>query len=274
MEASASLREAQLQKQLDKTLAELRHSREQRDKDVAELRHFREQEATWDRRQTEYEELAKQHRLIRGLLEDANEKSEQEAKNKDFMLQRIDKLRTENSSLKTRLEELQQQNLASSDELVVENTKLRTQLRDAELAKESAEKREKSTNTTMDYMRDQLQTAQARAIEHKTRLDESLATIARLETQASGEVAKLKQIHVNKAYETAMKHLSQKTLELEAERKLNQRKDDEIQRLKSEKKAYGTRQSSVPRSPRVGPGSRAASPLPGPRDRVNHLRNG
>ena len=84
--------------------------------------------------------------------------------------------------------------------------------------------------------------------------------------KASGEQARVKQIHVENQTRALRESAERAQIMVKERDELLRRKEEEIKGLKT-RQGVGTRASSVPMSPRVGPmaggGSRAASPLPG-----------
>jgi antirestriction protein len=240
-------------------------------------KHQRELEAAWDHQQTNHENLSKEHRVLKSELESKQKSLDAANRVKENMEQRNIKLLAELSELRAQLSEQKRVNLLSDDEKIVELTQLRQQLQEERAAKENALKAQKSTESSMEYMKDNLRQAQDSASNWKMQHDIGQEEITRLQKIASGELTTTKKVHYNSGYEALMQQYKQERVQKEHYRRLAEKRDEEMVKLKEkEKKAYGTRQSSVPRSPRVGPAgasSRAGSPLPA-RDRVSNLRNG
>lgn len=255
------------QVELDK-IRETSHSNDKR---------YRELEVIWEKRQFDYEELSMRYRVTMGELEAERMAKEQAVKTKDSTLLRIDKLRAEVLDLRTQLTDAQNVNLASVDEKVVEVTRWRKEATDEKAAKERAIKQKESSESTLEYIKDQMRDAQTQASDWKDQYEKAAAELADLQKKTSGDIGAHKKIHydrTNNIYKKQLEHERMKNANLERQ---NGRQEEEIQRLRGMQKGYGTRGSSVPRSPRVGAGgtgSRAASPLPNNRDRVSNLRNG
>jgi chromosome segregation ATPase len=238
---------------------------------------YRELEAIWEKRQFEYEELSTRYRVTMGELENEKLAREQAVKTKDFTLLRIDKLRAEVVDLRTQLTEAQNVNLASEDEKVAEVTRWKKEAADEKVAKERAIKQKESSESTLEYIKDQMRDAQTQASDWKEQYERAAAELADLQKKTSGDIGAHKKMHYDRTNDILKKQLAHERIRNANLERLNGRHEDEIQRLRGMQKGYGTRGSSVPRSPRVGaggPGSRAASPLLGNRDRVSNLRNG
>ncbi|KAF2179844.1 hypothetical protein K469DRAFT_673661 [Zopfia rhizophila CBS 207.26] len=243
----------------------------------ASERHSRQFEATLNRRQTEFEDLTRRCLMLQEQLETANTRVERADKEKVIKQEQYERKCAEVQEVKAQLEQQQQTNLASDDEKVAEITQLRLDLAACKLTEEKATKLAKSTEETLGYVREQYQNAQSIAAEYAQANQLLQSQVAKLEKKASGEAARLKQIHLEKNHETMVKMNDQLKIRKGHLERLLERKEDEISRYKNGKGVgMGTRAASVPRSPRVGgaSGSRAASPVVGGRDRVRDLRNG
>lgn len=237
----------------------------------ASAKRTQELDATLNDRQTNYEDLSKQFRLTTSALE--NEKLQKEraltrSVNSD---ERNKKLNAEIADLKTKLSALQASNMSSPDEKAAEIARLQKENEDMAKKLNSALKDKSSADSMLEYIKDELRTAQSQAAEWKSRCEAANSELEHLQPIAAGEVTKTKEIHYQRSTELLRQqyeHTKMVNLKME---KVLQQKEEEIQRLKGgARDRYGTRQSSVPRSPRVG--SRAGSPAP--RDRVSNLRNG
>lgn len=121
-----------------------------------------------------------------------------------------------------------------------------------------------------DYVREQYQTASQQAASFGTTTSALTAKVAELETKASGEQSKLRVQTLDTHHKDLSARNRQLELMLKSREELLNRKEEEITRLKeSGRGRMNTRQSSVPRTPRIGsplaaaPGSRAGSPAAG-----------
>ena len=236
-----------------------------------EKRH-RELEEVWDRRQTDYEDLSKKHRVLLGELEANKTKMEKVIKSKELTNQQIEKLRNEVAELRANLQEQRGINLASTDEKVAELTRWRQEAAEEKKLKEAAQRSKETTDGMLEYQKDQLRNAQEGAASWKDAYESIAAELTALKARDPVAVAEIKKQHQDNVLEAARKQLSAAKVERETLVKMLMQKDEEIHKLKNGRGGYGTRGTSVPRSPRIGAGSRAASPLA--KDRVSNLRNG
>ena len=128
----------------------------------------------------------------------------------------------------------------------------------------------KSGDEALDYLRDQYQTASNSAARDSKANAALEVTVAELEAKASGEQSRLR----DKSLDNYTRNLSARNRQLElmlsTREELILMKEEEITKLKeSGRGRMNTRQSSVPRTPRIGsplatgPTSRQASPAAG-----------
>lgn len=115
-----------------------------------------------------------------------------------------------------------------------------------------------------DFFSSTYQTASQAVSELRSQNNDLERNVADLTKKASGEAARLKQLGADqraKKYEKEVERLKVMVRNLE---ELVRKKDEDLRAMKG-RSGYGTRQSSVPRSPSVRPsrGSRANSPLAG-----------
>jgi chromosome segregation ATPase len=236
--------------------------------------------ASWEKRQYEYEDLVQRHRLLMGKFESATKTTETNAKHRELTTQRYEKRGAELEDLRKQLAEQKAVNATSDDEKIALITRLRDELAESKLKEDRATKRAESSEQTLEYTKEQYRLAQDSATDLAQQVATLNSAMPALQIQASGELTALKSLHLSKSYGVLKRKLEVAKVERENAAKILEKKDEEIAKLKSEKKSYGTRGGSVPRSPRVGAGasagppSRGASPLPGGRDRVANLRNG
>jgi hypothetical protein len=138
----------------------------------------------------------------------------------------------------------------------------------AEDAQKKAEKDALQKESLTGFLRQQYQDATARMGELNQDNDELLAKVKVLEKKASGEIVRVRQLHLDQSQKRLLSdnaRLQQENKHLTAQIK----KEQETQKLR--KSGIGTRAGSVPRSPRVGPVSRGGSPAPA--HRVGALKN-
>lgn len=245
---------------------------EQRALDVAKAsaNRTRELDATLDDRQTNYEDLTRKLRIATSALQDEQTKRERATTLKENADERNKKLQAEITDLKAKLSALQAHTLASPNTQAAEIARLLQEHADMAKKLNSALNDKRSADSMQEYMKDELRSAQTQAAEWKERWETANEEAERLQVLAAGQVTSLKKIHYDRSAELLRQQYERLRIDNENKAKMLQAKEEEIQRLKGGARGYGTRQSSVPRSPRVG--SRATSPVS--RDRVNTLRNG
>ncbi|KAF2789786.1 hypothetical protein K505DRAFT_365297 [Melanomma pulvis-pyrius CBS 109.77] len=250
------------QRALEKAKAELK----------AHNKRFREHQVTWDKRQTEFEDLHKNHRVLLGEIETCKKSLETSVKQKENAKERFNKKAAEFEELRTLYNQLQTTNLASDDNNVVEIARLRKELAESKEAEARAVSKAASIENTLEYTKEQYRNAQDSATEFKEANDTLTAELAIANKKASGEVAKLKKLHLDRSFDEVVKQRDSLRTEKSTLEKVLQLKEEEIARLKSAKDVrMNTRgQSAGPKTPR--PGSRAASPTSF-RNRVSNLRN-
>jgi chromosome segregation ATPase len=204
--------------------------------------HFREQEERWDERQTEFENLSRDYRLLLGKQQTVENKLETVTKNNNTLRER----------LATRTSEMKE--LAEANE-----------------AKERALSAAKTAEASEDYLKASRSDAQDKAAESVTKLNELEARMPQLELAASGEATKRKAMHLKKVYDQQDKQIKNLRAELAIVKRTLQSKEDELTRLKSTgRMGVGTRGTSTTPQPKIR--SRAGSPILG--GRIGTLRSG
>jgi hypothetical protein len=180
----------------------------------------------------------------------------------------IELLKEENRTLRSQLAEARLILETSAIPEIAAMEKLRQEKEKAEEARTKAEKETASQNLLTKYLSEQYAEASTRAAELSQENEEYLSRTKALEKTASGEISRVRQMHQSEQQKrTAAEniHLKQENKNLTV---VLQRKEEE---LRNRKAGIGTRAGSVPRSPRVGPTSRAGSPIPD--RRIGVLKN-
>ncbi|KAF2742189.1 hypothetical protein M011DRAFT_481892 [Sporormia fimetaria CBS 119925] len=263
--------------ELSKLRAQLDEMQHQLENAQIEVRDAREQKGTWEQRQTAHEDLAKENRRLRKKLQESEKNREFQEKMRQIQGNQKEKLQEQLAEKKTLIEKLEADAAASTDENRVELARVRAENETLKSAVTAARKSKESTENTMEYLKAQSAKEHTKYAELKAKHEEVVAKVVELERMASGEMTELKKIHFDNAYKVMENQIKGKTQEVEMLKKLLEQKEAEVTKLKSEKKGYGTRGSSVPRSPRVTAASisRGASPAAaGGRNRLSDLRNG
>lgn len=227
---------------------------------IQERKERREESVMWDRQQTEHENRQGQYRRLFNEKTAVDRALETMTANREKIRGQIDVQSAEIRTLREELEALRDLTLASSDEKDVEITRLRKELETANLEREKALNSVKSQEGMMDFLKDNYRDAQNAAAQLRTDVETLTSQNTKLAHQASGEVAKLKQIHFDRSTRNLMqqnKALQSETATLKATLKA---KEEELVRAKnnSGRAAYGTRGQSTTPQPKTR--SRAASP--------------
>jgi hypothetical protein len=223
--------------------------------DIGELQ-FRFEEQT-----TEKRTMTKDLSEIKAQLEVAGRQRESRDATIDKIKEEVRALRAQLSDAHTALEGSQVPEIAAME-------KLRQEKEQAENAKTRAERAAVMQESTMGYARQQMEEARSRAIELQEQNQEYEARLTLLERQATGEITKARQLFLDERSKSESAENLRLKQEIRNLQQLLQRKEEE---LKSRRSGMGTRAGSVPRSPRVGPASRAGSPIPD--RRIGALKN-
>ncbi|KAF1847931.1 uncharacterized protein K460DRAFT_333448 [Cucurbitaria berberidis CBS 394.84] len=236
----------------------------------AEQQRFHDHEEMWDKQQTVHENVTRAYRLLLGQHKTAEEKLETMTKNNETLRERLANRTSEMRQLSEQLEEQRATHLLSKDGQIAEITRLRKELATAQEDKQRALKATQSAESTLEYTKEQYRLAQDAASTSQVTVDELTTSNATLQHQASGQVAKLKALHLDRQYENQDKQLRSVRAENAILRKSLAQKDEELQRARNNpgRAGVGTRAHSITPQPRVR--SRAASPMGG---RLSSLRN-
>jgi hypothetical protein len=236
-----------------------------------EQKRFHEHDNMWDKQQTVHDNLAAEHRAVKGKLQAAESKVETLTKNNATLTERLTTRTAETRELEKQLKDQRATDCLSPDEQIAEITKLRKELAEAREERDKALKKASTAEETLDYMRGVFQDARNAASASTTRVEELVAENAVLSKAASGEATKRKSMHIDRSYDEQQKHIARLKTELGVTKRTLQTKEEEILRLKSVgRPGVGTRGTSATPQPRVR--SRAGSPtFPG--GRVANLRN-
>lgn len=235
----------------------------------AEEERFREHQVMWDKQQEEHENLVREHRLLLGKQKDTEAKLKSVTESKETLQERLVARTAEKQALEVQLKEQQAIGLSSSDEMVVEMTRLKTDLAAAQEERQKAVKSAQSTEAMLDYIKEQYRTAQEAASLSQASVSSLTKDNADLSRQASGEVAKLKQIHHDRQFEQLKRQNENQRAEIANLKRFLSQREEELVRAKNNmgRMGVGTRAQSATPAPKTR--SRAASPM-----RVSNLRNG
>lgn len=241
---------------------------------LSEQSRFHETEIMWNRQQTAYEDLSRQHRLLQSSLKESNDKVDALTKSNESYSVRLTDRTQELRVAAAQLREERETHLLSHDEKVAEVAKLRSELAEAIQEKERAVKSAASANSTLEYTKDQYRTAQDAATSSAAAVANLEAENAKLSYAASGERTKLKAMHLDRQHSSTVTINKSLRAEIAILKKTLASKEDELARAKLNggRMGVGTRATSVtPQPNRVR--SRAGSPSVG-NSRLSNLRNG
>lgn len=235
---------------------------------------FREYQVSWDKQQTVHEDLSRKYNMLKSAKETAENKMERATNREASVRERLDTKATEHQDLQLRYKALQDAQLLSEDGKVAEIARLRKELAEAREAEQRAVKNKQDSEEQSDYMKEQYRHAQDVASLLTTHNEELSGRLLNAEKEAAGGAQALAQFHYERQNTLASQQDEYTAIQVRHLKQQLQAKEDEITRLKASRGVgVGTRAQSVgPRTPR--PGSRAASPMPGNRDRLANLRNG
>ncbi|KAJ4377375.1 hypothetical protein N0V83_000200 [Neocucurbitaria cava] len=257
---------------LRRQLAQIEEAyRKERDARKAEEQRFSDHEEMWDKQQTVHENLTREYRLLLGQQKSTEEKLETMTTNNETLRNRLADRTTEMKQLNDQLDEQRATHLLSEDEKIAEITRLRQELTTTQAERQKALRNVQTTESTLEYTKEQYRLAQDTATSSQSLMEELTASNAKLQHQASGQPAKLKALHLDRQAENQDRQIKSLRAEnLILKRTLGQ-KEEELQRLRSNpgRAGVGTRAQSVTPQPKVR--SRAASPMGG---RLSNLRNG
>jgi hypothetical protein len=218
--------------------------------------------------QYRFEEQTTQKRLLIHDINEVRNQFEITQKQKESRDITIDKLKEENRELKTQLADARTALEGSALPDVAAAEKLRQEVEQAQQAMRKAEKETASQSSLNGYLSQQYNEASSRAKELANENHEMESRIQVLEKKASGEIARARQIFQDEQNKRTAAENARLKAQVNNLNALLSRKEEE---LRNKKAGVGTRAGSVPRSPRVGPASRANSPIPD--RRIGALKN-
>jgi chromosome segregation ATPase len=258
--------EARLRRQLAGVEEALEHERSH---GRAAAEEFHEKETDWDKRQTKFEDLEREYRLLLGRMKVTEEQLETANKNKETLQERLTARTLELREVNEQLEAQRKTDSLSEDEKIKEITRLRSELAAAQEEAKRAVNNKQSVESTFEYQKEQFRIAQDAASAAQSSVDELSKENAKLQHQASGEPARLKALHLDRLYEQQARQIKRLKAETTVLKHTVKQKDEELARVKNTgRTGYGTRaQSATPQPPKIR--SRAGSPMGG---RLSNLR--
>ena len=237
---------------------------------------YQDEKVQWNEQQTQHENREEQHRKL--LREKANLERALEA-----MTTKYDKARAqveaqavEKRSLTEELDAQRVLGLASNNDKDVEITRLRKEIEAAILERNKAQNSAKTSDTNLEYTKEQYRIASNTAGQLQTELNALRAQNEKLAQQASGEAAKVKALHLDLSAKNMLQQINGLRNENTNLKSVLKNREEDLLRAKnnSGRAAYGTRGQSTTPQPKTR--SRAASPergstAPRGRGRISNL---
>ncbi|KAI0124143.1 hypothetical protein BJ170DRAFT_598466 [Xylariales sp. AK1849] len=190
----------------------------------------------------------------RGTFEAERNATRKEAQNLKILLEKstneITTLKESNADLKQKLSEASESLINGTNPELAKMARLAKEAEEARSTAAASEKKVSITQNNMDYTRDQYQQASQRAIELKTENDDLQQQVVELTRKADANIVLVNQTQSRDEVRELSRLLAeQKAIIRERESELN-RVREQLSSLKNGRRE--TRQSSVPRSPRLG----------------------
>lgn len=251
-----------IQEELKSELAELKAIMTKKDA------HNRDLEKHFDKQMDRFEVQTRELEGLRRELEEAKKNIDDILDLKSRRDETIVVLKDENRALKTQLQEAFKTLEGNVIPEIAELARLRREKAEAEEAADKAAKQAAAAQNLSSYLQDGYRKASDHALEVGEQNDILGAKVKELERIASGEANHLQKATISNRDEMTIIELRRLRVELKNTKAVLTKKEEE---LKSKRGGIGTRAGSVPRSPRVGPSSRATSPIPD--RRIENLRN-
>ncbi|KAJ4352913.1 hypothetical protein N0V95_003823 [Ascochyta clinopodiicola] len=223
-------------------------------------REHREKESMWDKQQTEHENRAQDYRKLLNEKREVDHAYESKTRDLEKLRTQLEAKTAEIRILRDELEAQRTLGLISHDEKNVAITQLRKELEIAQLDRDRALRSVKSTELTLEYTTEQYRTVSNTASQLRTEVTSLQTENAKLTHQASGEVAKLKHLHLDKSTKNLIQQNKALISENSRMKVTLKQKEDELIRAKnnSVRMGYGTRAQSTTPQPKTR--SRATSP--------------
>ncbi|PVI04382.1 hypothetical protein DM02DRAFT_669194 [Periconia macrospinosa] len=258
-----------LQKQLEDSKQEAKNERNLR---RALQKQHKEEHKIWDLQQTRYEEFSRTYGSLKKEKEAAETRLEAAARTEANLREQLTTQKNENTAMQSTLKELQTLHLQSEDEKVAQITRLNQELEAAKESEKRAIKSKASSERDLEYIKDQYQQAQTAAREAQEANEELKKQLDAATRRDPEKIYNLAELHYQRQEKLLGRKEEANLALIEMLKKQLATKEEENVRLKAARGVgAGTRAQSV--GARTRPSSRAASPLPGNRDRLANLRN-
>ncbi|KAF3009458.1 hypothetical protein E8E13_001943 [Curvularia kusanoi] len=237
------------------------------------LKEYQQDQIMWNEQQTQHENREQQNRKLLNDKAELERSLESMTNFRDKYRAQLDAKADEVRELRENLDAQRNIGLASTDEKDAEITRLRKELEAATVERTKALNSVKSTESQFDWAKEQYRVASNTATQLKSDLDSLRSENEKLAQQASGEVAKIKKLHLDRSMKNMMQQNKVLQNELSQLKTILKQREEELVRAKnnSGRAAYGTRGQSTTPQPKTR--SRAASPARAPRGggRISNL---
>lgn len=221
---------------------------------------YQAKEIMWDKQQTEHENRAQGYRKLFNEKAEVDRAHESMTRSRDKLRTQLETQAIEVKILRDELEAQRSLGMESESQKDVEITRLRKELETVQLERDKAIKSAQSTETTLEYTKEQYRSASKTVGQLQNDLTSLEMKNAKLAQQASGEAFKLKQVHFNRSMNNLIEQIKVLKSENSNIKVLLKQKEDELLRVKSNpgRMGYSTRAQSTTPQPRTR--SRATSP--------------
>ncbi|KAF2646723.1 hypothetical protein P280DRAFT_17165 [Massarina eburnea CBS 473.64] len=240
-----------------------------------EVAYFKDRERNWEKQQVVYDDFRKTYRALKTEKEESERRLESIIQREASLRERLNTKSTEHQELKSKFKALQENQLLSTDAQLVEITRLTKDLEAAKDSERRAIKSQQATEKMFEYAKDQYNDAPGKAAAANEEVEVLRTRLETAEHKASGQINGLARLHYDRVKEQDTRKLEDAHNQIKMLNKEVAHLEDQNQKLKASRASgFGVSTRAQSTGPRTRPGSRAASPLPGNRDRVTNLRNG
>ena len=225
----------------------------------AEAKRCQELEKTVSELQYRYEDQSKEARLLKGKVEELETSLGMAQKQRESRDNTIVTLKEEITHLNKDLSDARSLLLNSEVPEIARLEHLRQERDIADERARKANKRADDNEQLIGYLRQQHTETGERVLELNQQNEDFRTRLQKIEKTASGEVTKAREMTLQSQTKMLISENERlKRLVAERERLLLKKEEE----LKQRRLPISTRAGSVPRSPRIGPTSRAGSPAP------------
>ena len=223
----------------------------------AESKRWRELDKAINELQFRFEDQSKENRKLKGEVEELEMSLAMAQSQRESREATIATLKEEITKWKTELTSARDLLAASKVPEVAELEQLRKERDAAEEKARKAAKRADDNENVIGYMRQELDKATERVMDLNQANEEFRTRLQKVEKLADGEVSKAREMNLQIQTKMIMRENESLKRQCNELGYMLKRKEEELKN----KRTIVTRGGSVPRSPRIGPTSRAGSPI-------------